>query len=185
MAFVVCLQSQVNKQDVELKAVQSERDALAAQLEGMRAELNTAASLAEHHVSLNLTPSSLRESSLVVFVALYVSFLIIKPEPDDCSSLRHTVCRLQAALEYWVGSASEVSILRQQFRPSSWLCSRKGCACFYVVVIGLLYMTSPMVVGVNHKVVRSPAQGLDVWQHLIAQGLHVWRHVNAQGMDMW
>jgi len=35
--------------------VQSERDALAAQLEGMRAELNTAASLAEHHVSLNLT----------------------------------------------------------------------------------------------------------------------------------
>jgi len=45
----------VNKQDVELKAVQSERDALAAQLEGMRAELNTAASLAEHHVSLNLT----------------------------------------------------------------------------------------------------------------------------------
>ena len=56
VALVVSLQSQVSRQDVELKVVQSERDALAAELEGMRAELNTAASLAEHHVSLNMTP---------------------------------------------------------------------------------------------------------------------------------
>ncbi len=49
------LQSQLSKQDAELKALQSERDALVAQLEGMRAKLNTAASLAEHHVRLKLT----------------------------------------------------------------------------------------------------------------------------------
>ena len=46
----------MSKQDAELKAVQSERDALAAELEGMRAKLDTAANLAEHHVRLNLTP---------------------------------------------------------------------------------------------------------------------------------
>ena len=52
----------MSKQDAELKAVQSERDALAGQLEGMRAKLDTAASLAEHNVSLNWTPSNLHKN---------------------------------------------------------------------------------------------------------------------------
>lgn len=56
MAAVVSLQSQVSRQDAELKAVQSERDALAGQLEGIRAKLDTAASPAEHHVRPNLAP---------------------------------------------------------------------------------------------------------------------------------
>ncbi len=163
MAVVVSLQSQVSKQDAELKAVQSERDALAGQLEGMRAQLDTAASLAEHHVRLNLTHSSLRESSLVVFVALYVASLTIKYEPCGCSSLRRTICRLHVVLVYRVEPASEIPILRQQYQPASWLCSRKGWAIFYMIVIGLLYMAHPMVAGINYKLVHSPAQGLDVW----------------------
>ncbi len=76
-----------------------------------------------------------------MFVALHVALLIVRYEPDGCSSLRRTVCRLEASLERWVGSASEMSMLRQQFQPSSWLCSRKGCAWFiqpwWTVVLGI------------------------------------------------
>ncbi len=46
----VWVQSQLSKQDAELRMLQTERDALAAQLEGMRANLDTAASLAEEQV---------------------------------------------------------------------------------------------------------------------------------------
>ena len=48
------MQNQASKQDAQLQILQKERDALAAQLEGMRANLDTAASLAEMQVSLYL-----------------------------------------------------------------------------------------------------------------------------------
>ena len=48
------VQNQVSKQDAQLQILQRERDALAAQLEGMRSNLDTAASLAEEQVSLCL-----------------------------------------------------------------------------------------------------------------------------------
>ena len=49
------VQSQISKQDSQIKSLQAERASLAAQVEDMRANLHTATSLADQQVSIKIS----------------------------------------------------------------------------------------------------------------------------------
>ena len=74
------MQSQMSKQDTEMKKVEAERDALAAKVTGMRANLDTAASLAEEQVSTDFILSVAFTCKLTLLKGdqhITVTFLVV------------------------------------------------------------------------------------------------------------
>ena len=81
------MQSQMSKQDTEMKKVEAERDALAAEVTGMRANLDTAASLAEEQVS----------TGFILSIAFTCNLTLLKG--DQHTSLS---CLMLLASESWL-----------------------------------------------------------------------------------
>lgn len=82
------VQSQISKQDGQIKSLQAERTSLSAQLEDVRANLHAATSLADQQVGINIT----------AFLSVTYAFTLLY----DALVLRTSYVKLMCELSLWL-----------------------------------------------------------------------------------